>query len=472
MFDNEIGMVRVILFLIQYKQSQSKSLHTAMDPITQHIQTHLPLLHAAFYAVNPIKAEEWTKAFAQAGITDDSFPATDEAMKSTCEMYALSLSPIELNYFQKVQYQYFSKLVENGCYIEYPNDKPTPYKPVYASGFPVSGTFGQVEKVVAWADVSKCFARKRLLHIDDSQKHRIEKEVLLLQNFRHPHSINFHGIYTHQHQIFLVFDFADMNLRQFFRNPSIDFMNLPPGEKASQIVNWMIDMSTALADFHAIGGIHRDIKLENILIRGRTLLLADFGLATVEASPSTHVASIHGTETYMAPEQGFNKNYGRSADVFAMGCIFLEFLTFARNISVDYFENFRRLWGNQSCQFSNACYRHNLQAVQLFISTCLRGKSETIEPLVDMIEFDVMAEKPFLRIAARDVRQRLLVISEGYRFFKKSECCSGGKQRFAAHDASMKSLIGRMGSLLIEKDMEAMEIDLGGSVGPLEAGFF
>lgn len=105
-----------------------------MDSIVPHIQTQLLLIHAAFYAINPIKAEQWTKVFADAGITDDSFPATDEAMKSMCEMYGLSLSTIELKHFQKVQYQYFSKLAENGGFTESPNDKPTPYKPVYAPG--------------------------------------------------------------------------------------------------------------------------------------------------------------------------------------------------------------------------------------------------------------------------------------------------------------------------------------------------
>jgi hypothetical protein len=137
--------------------------------IARHIESHLSFLKAAFYAVNPIKAEEWTKAFAKAGITDEAFPTTYESMKETCQMFALSFSPIELDHFNKIQYQYFSKLVENGGFIQYASDKPTPYKPIYAQGFPVSGTFGQVEKVVAWADPSKVFARKRLLHVHEAQ---------------------------------------------------------------------------------------------------------------------------------------------------------------------------------------------------------------------------------------------------------------------------------------------------------------
>jgi len=92
-----------------------------------------------------------------------------------------SLSPVELDQFNNIQYQYFGNLVENRSFIEYANDKPTRYKPQW---FPVSGTFGPVEKVVAWADPSKVFARKRLFHVHEAQMPRVEKEVLFLQKFQ------------------------------------------------------------------------------------------------------------------------------------------------------------------------------------------------------------------------------------------------------------------------------------------------
>ena len=350
-------------------------------------------------------------------------------MKATCISFGIHLSPLELDHFDHVQYQFFGKLVENGESISYPDDRPTPYKPVYAPGFPIAGTFGQIEKVVSYADPSKMFARKRLLHIEGQQKSRIEAEIRLLQKFRHQHSIPFHGMYTHQNQIFLIFDFADCNLDQFLKNPPLEFLRLPASAKASKIINWMIDISTALADFHAVGGIHRDLKPQNILIKGDRLMLADFGLATQFESSSAHVASVQGNEKYMAPEQGVRSSYGRSVDVFAMGCIYLELLSFARDKSLEYFDHFRRVWGNQSCDYSeNSCYRHNLNAVSKFIFLFLRGVSMNLEPLVDLIEFELIIEKPVLRIAARDVRLRLLTISEKFDFFIKSDCCSASRK--------------------------------------------
>lgn len=51
--------------------------------------------------------------------------------------------------------------------------------------------------------------------------------------------------------------------------------------------------------------------------------------------------------------------------------------------------------------------------------------------------------------------------------FIKSDCCHASRKNPKIHDASMKSLMERMGSLCLRKDLEATQIDLERSVGPL-----
>lgn len=434
------------------------------------VKRSLPLLYKVFGAINPTNAVPWIVPFAKAGITDASFPTSLQAMTQTCQTFGICLSAVELEHFNRLQYIYFAGVVVNGEHIIYDDDKPTPYKVIKTPGFPKSGTFGQVEKVMFCADPSTTYARKRLLVITEYSKPMIEKEVALLRRFKHPHSIQFHGSYSHQGGFFLIFDLADGNLAEFFKSPPMDFINLSESAKGSKLVNWMIDIADALTEFHAVGGIHRDLKPENVLIKHGTILLSDFGLATQSGRISSHIASIHGTEKYMAPEQGRGLKYGRSADVFAMGCIFLEIITFARNISLDYFDHFRREWGSRQCPNSrNLCYRHNLQAVSLFIAQFLRGKSATGEPLLDLIESSLIPSVPVLRIASEDVKQRLLIISDTFAFFKKADCCSGLKIRLQRRDVSMKSLEGRFGRLEIG---DLMDIDMGGSKGPLKVPVF
>ena len=67
--------------------------------------------------------------------------------------------------------------------------------------------------------------------------------------------------------------------------------------------------------------VHRDLKLENILVdEDMNLKVADFGFATYKKIEK--LKSYRGTMTYMAPEIKEGKQYdGRQIDVFSTGVI-------------------------------------------------------------------------------------------------------------------------------------------------------
>lgn len=82
-----------------------------------------------------------------------------------------------------------------------------------------------------------------------------------------------------------------------------------------------------LAFLHSNFIVHRDIKAENILYGGedgRTVKLADFGLARVLAY-GVKLSSICGTTSYMAPEMLAKEGYAYGADMWSCGVLF--FLT-------------------------------------------------------------------------------------------------------------------------------------------------
>jgi serine/threonine protein kinase len=433
------------------------------------IQQLAPLLYALMNEVNQVYAAAWTLKLVKQGITDKHFPASTTLVEQTCKFYGLQISPLDVARFVRLQHSFFVRPVSGGQHVNYPDDSETPYKTLLALA---SGTFGKVEKVCLHADPKQVFARKTLLHVASNNRDRIAREIQLLKEFRHPHSIPFYGAYTHQQQVHLIFDLCDGNLREFFYRPPGWFQSLTSREKASKILNWMFDISTAIADFHALNGVHRDLKPENILIKGKRVYIADFGLATYGPSLSSNLASVHGTEIYMAPEQGRNEKHSRLVDIFAIGCIFLEFLVFGENISIKFFENFRRHYGSGQCEFSaNLCYRHNLQAVSVFVSKYLRRKNPVTEGLIDIIEFDLMVAKPALRMSARDLRRKLLKFSNGWEFFRKDKCCNGDFGKVGYQNGSTKSL-ERMTEFLVTTDSESMELDIGEIAGALDSGFF
>lgn len=80
-------------------------------------------------------------------------------------------------------------------------------------------------------------------------------------------------------------------------------------------------MLDVLSYIQAKGVVHRDLKLENILVdEHMNLKVADFGFATYKKI--SKLMSYRGTMTYMAPEIKEGKQYdGRQIDIFSTGVI-------------------------------------------------------------------------------------------------------------------------------------------------------
>ena len=93
-------------------------------------------------------------------------------------------------------------------------------------------------------------------------------------------------------------------------------------------------LSAALAEAHACGVIHRDIKPGNVMLVERSpgLKLLDFGIAklfedaTLGAS-ETRTGMLLGTPQYMAPEQLAGRDVSDRADVYALGVLLFQLLT-------------------------------------------------------------------------------------------------------------------------------------------------
>lgn len=86
----------------------------------------------------------------------------------------------------------------------------------------------------------------------------------------------------------------------------------------------------ALSAAHAMDVIHRDLKLENLLVSGtEEVKLADFGVASCRdvSSGGTGSGIIVGTPSYMAPEQAMGTHTDARADLYSVGVMLFELLT-------------------------------------------------------------------------------------------------------------------------------------------------
>ena len=104
---------------------------------------------------------------------------------------------------------------------------------------------------------------------------------------------------------------------------------LPIGEA----LRLMRDVADALANAHAHGVVHRDIKPDNVMLSGRHALVTDFGVAKAlsDAGAGTKLTTAGlslGTPAYMAPEQALaDPGVDHRADLYAFGVLAYEMLT-------------------------------------------------------------------------------------------------------------------------------------------------
>ena len=98
-------------------------------------------------------------------------------------------------------------------------------------------------------------------------------------------------------------------------------------------MKYLLEICEAVRYIHQRDIIHRDIKSPNIFITHRDeAKLGDFGLCvhgkTIVSKVRHSSAGVIGTNCYMAPElhKGHLYQKGKSADMWAVGCVLLEML--------------------------------------------------------------------------------------------------------------------------------------------------
>ena len=109
-----------------------------------------------------------------------------------------------------------------------------------------------------------------------------------------------------------------------------------------RIVGWYEDVRAALTAVHAAGVVHRDVKLENVLIdRDGHAVLSDFGICRIlddrlrgevnvtrtMASKDEDMKVVLGTAAYLAPEIRAEGEATAATDLYALGVAFFRLLT-------------------------------------------------------------------------------------------------------------------------------------------------
>ncbi len=191
------------------------------------------------------------------------------------------------------------------------------------------GTFGWVFAAVA-ADERVALKVLRPEHaLDDSIFVRFKRRELEILNRIHagswaPNVVRALDVTTPVHRgfVFIVLEYIDgPTLTDVIAKERV----LDPGE-AKTIA---LGIARGLAAIHAAGGIHRDLKPDNIRLRGGIQpVILDLGIAKAmwETQTLTGTNQTMMTPFYAAPEQLAGGELGPPCDVYALGLILYEML--------------------------------------------------------------------------------------------------------------------------------------------------
>ncbi|HEV8416935.1 MAG TPA: protein kinase [Bryobacteraceae bacterium] len=94
------------------------------------------------------------------------------------------------------------------------------------------------------------------------------------------------------------------------------------------VLRYGAEIADALAEAHAKGITHRDLKPGNIMLAKNGVKVLDFGLArSVDDNTLTLTNAVMGTPAYMAPEQREGRSCDGRTDIYALGLILAEMAT-------------------------------------------------------------------------------------------------------------------------------------------------
>jgi serine/threonine protein kinase len=104
----------------------------------------------------------------------------------------------------------------------------------------------------------------------------------------------------------------------------------------AQKLGYIVQACRALDYAHHRGVIHRDIKPANIMVTPEGVVkVVDFGIARITDSSKTQTGTLLGTLAYMSPQQVRGQHASESCDVWSLGVVLYELVSYERPFKAD-----------------------------------------------------------------------------------------------------------------------------------------
>jgi serine/threonine protein kinase len=421
------------------------------------------------------------------GIPDQIFTIVDngwdddELPLSLDDIDRLQLTPVKDDRFDRkfyqLQFHYVLRTIDRGTHVSYDDHGIVPLDVVDRS--PGLTTKGNLVDKVKLPNVPNAVFSRRKYPLGNSPGciplQDFFDAIASMKALKNDHIISYWASYTYQgYAYILLTPCSDFTLKSFLANTPSSFKTMGKRERRLCIVNWILCLVDTLTFLHKQNRSHCFIKPSTILFNNQNqVFFADANRLSPDAWTSRGDKSSFDREwyDYAAPEQWFrpagpasppgrgamlahstspeNVNFNISrgmepstpnamlhtpnpqlnpqqADVFSLGCVILELLSFLLKKSSSKFASFRSAkhkMAGRGGAVLDASFHKNLGQVEPWMSGLAKEASKKssdpdsegseilrgITPMLHVVT-GMLAVNPHERPSARDVQQRMYQI--------------------------------------------------------------
>lgn len=161
----------------------------------------------------------------------------------------------------------------------------------------------------------------------------LPNELKIMRHLKHNHIVAFVSPIALGNKVgVLLYPLARCNLAQYLKDTSENHLSFqrPEAAHTKTLSKALGCLSSAVMYLHVLKVKHKDIKPENILLdEYGSVLLADFGISKKYEYPDNTVTDgpTPCTKKYAPPEVVDQNKRDLSADIFSLGCVFVEVVT-------------------------------------------------------------------------------------------------------------------------------------------------
>ncbi|KAI4096939.1 MAG: hypothetical protein LQ344_000742 [Seirophora lacunosa] len=259
-----------------------------------------------------------------------------------------------------------------------------------------------------------------------------ECRVLSFLNcLEHPNIVELFASYTCNRVHSLIFPVAEYDLDYLLRSPQQAHF-----KSEADYLSALTGVASALEKLHtfvsedlniSLIGCHHDLRPHNILVQGRELLLADFGLSSLkEVAKGSKTSWKRGDARYLAPEcEDTEKDFqpgiiGRKSDIWSFGCILAEVATYmtrgARGVE-DFTECRKVTLAERWTVYTFHAGRHPNEGVESWLASLEEQRGENGAGLIQVVK-STLAIEPEKRPTAQVIVQNLRHLAMKSKFLE------------------------------------------------------